>query len=323
MEVRLLSRAHMNNRKVAITIVVILGLVIIGLLAALIFLPAPDRASPTGPLPGWQTYTDDKYDFEIQYPSDWTVAVSDEIEPKINLYKKGGSPNLPFTHHSNVTQVSIFPKGIGTEGVDGEMATSTVKFAEPTSQSIDFLLKGGARWATYATFAKRPSSWPAFGFVWASVEVEDPSSECVLDGKTAPIERCDLGDRPAGAHIVLSGRMNSGDRTTEERVLSTFRFLDETPAVTVAPGSIIVKGELVCLPHKDTGGPQTQECAIGLKSDDGSYYGLMGLAQEDIVSGKWTIGVRAVVTGELTSVPDSKYAIAGSISIRKISPDPN
>ncbi len=33
-------------------------------------------------------------------------------------------------------------------------------------------------------------------------------------------------------------------------------------------------GTYVCLPHKDTTGPQTLECALGMKADDGNYYSL-------------------------------------------------
>ena len=33
-------------------------------------------------------------------------------------------------------------------------------------------------------------------------------------------------------------------------------------------------GEVVCLPHKDTSGPQTRECAIGMMTDVGEHYAL-------------------------------------------------
>ncbi|UPA22880.1 hypothetical protein K8942_01545 [Candidatus Peribacteria bacterium] len=35
-----------------------------------------------------------------------------------------------------------------------------------------------------------------------------------------------------------------------------------------------LSGEVVCLPHVDTSGPQTMECAYGLKTDAGEYYAL-------------------------------------------------
>ena len=33
-----------------------------------------------------------------------------------------------------------------------------------------------------------------------------------------------------------------------------------------------LSGEYVCLPHKDTRGPQTLECAFGIKTEAGEYY---------------------------------------------------
>jgi hypothetical protein len=33
-----------------------------------------------------------------------------------------------------------------------------------------------------------------------------------------------------------------------------------------------LSGEYVCLPHTDTTGPQTKECALGIKTEVGEYY---------------------------------------------------
>ncbi len=57
---------------------------------------------------------------------------------------------------------------------------------------------------------------------------------------------------------------------------------ENTPANTnMPPGPFepvskraTLSGTFVCLPHKDTTGPQTAECAFGMKADDGNYYGL-------------------------------------------------
>lgn len=37
---------------------------------------------------------------------------------------------------------------------------------------------------------------------------------------------------------------------------------------------VTLTGKQVCLPHRDTTGPQTLECAIGMQTTDGKYYGL-------------------------------------------------
>lgn len=49
---------------------------------------------------------------------------------------------------------------------------------------------------------------------------------------------------------------------------------DKNNSVPRIGEQITIEGEFVCLPHKDTGGPQTLECASGIKTDSGEYYGL-------------------------------------------------
>lgn len=43
---------------------------------------------------------------------------------------------------------------------------------------------------------------------------------------------------------------------------------------TYEPYRGTLTGEYVCLPHRDTDGPQTDECAPGLKTDVGEYYAI-------------------------------------------------
>jgi len=74
--------------------------------------------------------------------------------------------------------------------------------------------------------------------------------------------------------------------------------------------SVIISGEITCLPHKNTTGPQTDECALGLHSDDNRYYALKNAPQ--------SIGMgvgRAEVRGTLTTTADSIYDIAGTITV--------
>ena len=60
-------------------------------------------------------------------------------------------------------------------------------------------------------------------------------------------------------------------------------------------------GEYVCLPHKDTTGPVTQECAFGVKLDDGTYYAisfnLMSAIVPDIATGN-----RIYANGTITPI---------------------
>ncbi len=83
---------------------------------------------------------------------------------------------------------------------------------------------------------------------------------------------------------------------------------------TQAPASQVqttLTGESVCLPHKDTSGPQTLECAFGLRTDDNRHYALEFSDNTINIA----FGKRVEVTGTLTTPVDSNYDIVGSIKV--------
>ena len=84
-------------------------------------------------------------------------------------------------------------------------------------------------------------------------------------------------------------------------------------SVTPRPSGkqISVSGKVVCLPHKDQDGPQTMECAYGIQTADGKYYGVKD-DQGMII--KYNIGDQVVVTGSV-SVPDDteRYNVVGNL----------
>jgi hypothetical protein len=90
-----------------------------------------------------------------------------------------------------------------------------------------------------------------------------------------------------------------------------------TPAVSSSASprpsgaEIKVTGKVVCLPHKDQGGPQTMECAYGIQTADGKYYGVKDDSGMII---KFNIGDSVVVTGGV-SVPDEteRYNVVGNL----------
>lgn len=77
-------------------------------------------------------------------------------------------------------------------------------------------------------------------------------------------------------------------------------------------------GEHVCLPHKDKDGPQTLECAYGLRTDAGEYY---ALDLEDESLPDLGVGERFTATGLITPITTAndnrwnKYAIVGIFSV--------
>jgi hypothetical protein len=73
---------------------------------------------------------------------------------------------------------------------------------------------------------------------------------------------------------------------------------DPLPPVS-EPTRATLTGIYLCLPHKDTTGPQTEECAFGLKTDDGSYYALNFALMSQIpptLSGGERISANGVLT---------------------------
>ena len=84
----------------------------------------------------------------------------------------------------------------------------------------------------------------------------------------------------------------------------------------LSTGEVTITGEVICLPHKDTSGPQTAECAIGIRDDSGVNYAL--LSDDPSQTGTLT-GKRAQITGRLQQAdPSSKYNTAGTLHVQSV-----
>jgi hypothetical protein len=83
-------------------------------------------------------------------------------------------------------------------------------------------------------------------------------------------------------------------------------------------GDIKISGHIVCLPHKDTSGPQTLECAFGLRDGDGRYFALRDSDPTyKNISGVGTES-RVEIEGKFTPQDDSKYQSIGVIEVNKL-----
>lgn len=90
--------------------------------------------------------------------------------------------------------------------------------------------------------------------------------------------------------------------------------------VAVEPYRATLTGVQTCLPHKNTSGPQTLECAIGMKTDAGEYYALdfnlMSQTPIEIQNGE-----RFTASGVLTPIERlstdywQKYNVQGIFSV--------
>lgn len=123
-------------------------------------------------------------------------------------------------------------------------------------------------------------------------------------------QKCRTPDGRNFTDKILVPPLQPEDISTSSGQLST-----PDPNATPQPGGekITIEGEVVCLPGKSQGGAQTMECAYGLKTADGKYYGLSD------PTWKYLMGVgtssKVKVNGTLRPAPSSKYDTAGNIEI--------
>lgn len=100
-----------------------------------------------------------------------------------------------------------------------------------------------------------------------------------------------------------------------------FNFGDPQDGAAEAwtPDRITLEGEYVCLPHRDTSGVQTDECAAGLRTDT-AYYAL-DFALMSQGDPRLTIGDRFSANGIFTPIETlssdhwQKYDVAGIFSV--------
>lgn len=81
------------------------------------------------------------------------------------------------------------------------------------------------------------------------------------------------------------------------------------------PQEVTITGEVVCLPHKNTKGPITLECAFGLKSE-GKYYSLSDPAMKYL---DLPMGTPITISGKLTKDVSPVYDTVGKIEITSVS----
>ncbi len=88
----------------------------------------------------------------------------------------------------------------------------------------------------------------------------------------------------------------------------------------VTPQQITVTGKVICLPHKDTSGPQTLECAFGIKNTAGTNYALNDPEMKYVTN--LQMDTEVTITGMLNTAsatdPQQKYDIAGTIEMNSV-----
>ena len=101
---------------------------------------------------------------------------------------------------------------------------------------------------------------------------------------------------------------------------------DNTPPVSgegeLEFGEVTKEGEFLCLPHRDTSGPVTLECAFGLKTTAGIYYALdfneVPEYQNTAMNQRIRVQGMVVPVEALSSMIGRIYPIVGVIRVSEV-----
>lgn len=177
----------------------------------------------------WKTYINEDYDFKIDFPKDWKVYESPKGEvPVINIYKPQFDKQPPFDYFSDVNSISIFPQGIETEALIGEVAPfeSEVVISDESvdvEKITDYILQSGVVWARYITFNSTPKSWKQWGSVWARSEIVNLEFSCNRDGSEILMEECN----PFGGDaFIRTGTVDPVIIEIQKQILESLVFLN-------------------------------------------------------------------------------------------------
>jgi hypothetical protein len=156
------------------------------------------------------------------------VATSTELSSKFNFYiKPSGVPlDLPLTHFVNISNVSVFPEGIATEGLVGETKDLDLDVGfDVSEESKLYTLEDGTPFAAYIKPVDYPESWTENGFIWIRTEIQNLETSCLKDGEE--VDNCDpLADQDI--EIVRKGEVDQELWEKQIQVLKSFSFLGES-----------------------------------------------------------------------------------------------
>jgi hypothetical protein len=140
---------------------------------------------------------------------------------------------LPIRIHApaDVTFLSVFPQGYGTELPSGNQEALHRNPSFWHEDSRQFLLENGQAWAYYLKPAEPPSTWSQDGFFFLQLPVRDFNIRCVdeTSSEEKTMKDCDplLGD-----HVIRTGKINQNLEVMADSILQSIQWItsdDEEP----------------------------------------------------------------------------------------------
>lgn len=178
----------------------------------------------------WETYTDKDNDFTLNYPENWSVERITPPYGDIIRIKKNKDASLEDDELTGITHVSIYPKGLPTEGVFGQTVTSTriasLNMKEDVLEKKFYVLESGIPWAGQVSFANAPDSWNGHGFIWGSANIKNLEIKCLRDGEVISEDECDPMTKDD--QILRSGKVSEKDMNTIKEIVESFEFTSKT-----------------------------------------------------------------------------------------------
>lgn len=184
-----------------------------------------------------QKFVTDEYGFSVWYPDDWKHEVF-EIGNNltvINIYpaRLDTSSEFPLTIHenANLSYISIFPGGYGTELPSGKsrridnIDEKPVAFDVNRNESLAFFLENNQVWGYFIVPSPPPASWSSHGFMFVQAAVNDFETKC-FDSKTGKELEMSECNPLTGDSVARYGEVVEEDLQILKRILESFRFRD-------------------------------------------------------------------------------------------------
>jgi hypothetical protein len=123
---------------------------------------------------------------------------------------------------------------------------------------------------------------------------------------------------------TINNRKEMTINSYDECAAAGYPILESYPEQCTAPNgktytripsqekAVSLKGEIVCLSHKDMDGPHTLECAMGIKTDEGKYYGITSEPYDMALS---ETGRKVQINGSLKLNSSTKYQSEGTVVV--------